>query len=1529
MKGCTRNHYKLIQLPLLMLLTGLFFQVDSAFAVTASPKPIQYTQPDGSMLMILFYGDEFVHYATTVDGYTLLSNRDGFFEYAKTDTAGNLVLSGIRAREKADRSPKEKKWLRKIKVGSFFSESQVEAMLAMKKAGVAPSSAPSAKFPKSGIRKNLLILANFSNTATSYPPADFDNMMNQQGFSGTGSFRDYFLEVSYGQLTINTTVTVWVTLPNPHDYYGPVANWREFAFDAISAADAQAGIDFSQFDNDNDGVADGITILHQGTGQEASANINDIWAHKWDLSSAGYTAAQRTFDGVLTDIYCTGPELLIPGTMTNIGVFCHEFGHVLGSPDFYDTDQNLNGLYVGTGLWDLMGSGNWNGNYGTLPAHPNAWIKNHFNWTNPVKLNNQQIKTLRNAQLYPEAVRYNSVLNAIYFLCENRQQTGFDAGLPGHGLLIYYVDSMSIIYESGSNQVNHDYNQSLYPMSAISTTVNGVMLSPGNINTDGCPWPGSGLKTEFTDFTIPSSIVATTRKTVKPLLNITENVSLKEASFCFLSCNPDGPGSFSATPNSPDKIDLNWTNNSNNDPTLIAYSFYPFIETPVPGQSYSLGNILTFYSQVIFNGPGTTFQHIGVNANTTYYYSAWSVLPGNNYSYTLTGRAIIYTNKPPCPGIPSMTINHTVSGGVAPVDKSVVYGTVTEILGEPSKCWITSNLGSTKQPDSIDDPAEASAGWYWQFDHKQGYKHDGTTRTPGSAWNSSIMTNDDWHPENDPCFLELGNHWRIPTMTEWTNLENGGHWRYGNGHWYSGLKLHFAGFLLMDDLGSNYGGDLVYRGFAVNYWSKSNIGINFYGAFMLNASFSSCQVVAGSGNYPTGLPLRCVRESPVLATITTAAVGNITGVDATSGGTISTDGGLPVTSRGVCWSLLPNPTLTDNHTVDGTGTGSFISNITGLTPLTTYHVRAYATNNIGTAFGNDLTFTTGWGCGSPLAINHVVSGGVAPVNKQTSYGTVKNLPGEPDKCWITSNLGSDHQATAVDDATEASAGWYWEFNRKQGFKHDGITRTPNTPWVYPIVEDSDWLPDSDPCTSELGIKWRIPTSTEWANVDAGGNWMNWTGPWNSSLKLHAAGGLNPDGSLFSRGFDGHYHSRIQSSTTHSYFLIFWNVSSYVNSAEKSGGWSLRCLFDECPTYSNIDIIITPSKNPACEGELVTFTAAAVGGGTSPVFQWKVNGSLIGGNTPAFSYNPANNDQVTCTLTSNQSCITGNIKESNLIMMIVHPNPLITLSPCLPLKTYSLARPFTLTGFLPNGGSFSGSGYAAPDLFDPSITGAGVFQLTFSYTNVYGCAADQNFQVQVSTQPVFTCGASFADPRDGQSYPTFIGPDGKCWMASNLNYGTQIPLQQTQSDNCLPEKHCLQNLQANCALLGGLYQWDELMWYENQPGLQDLCPPGWHVPSETEWQNLVDGLEGNGKAGINLKDQFVAPGFMGILSGFGYQDNAWNAISSPDSGSLYWTSTRNPSDPNKALSRGIHQLTPSVSVYKSLHNNSHSVRCVKN
>jgi hypothetical protein len=228
----------------------------------------------------------------------------------------------------------------------------------------------------------------------------------------------------------------------------------------------------------------------------------------------------------------------------------------------------------------------------------------------------------------------------------------------------------------------------------------------------------------------------------------------------------------------------------------------------------------------------------------------------------------------------------------------------------------------------------------------------------------------------------------------------------------------------------------------------------------------------------------------------------------------------------------------------------------------TYNRYVWAYNSCGYSTETSLISSTlsCFICGSTITINHLIPGGIAPVGKTVTYGTLSGMNGEPSKCWITSNLGSDQQAPAVNDATEASAGWYWQFNRKQGYKHDGTNRTPDALWIEGINESSNWFTANDPCNLELGTQWRIPTYTEWYNVDNIGGWTNWNGPWGSGLKLHAAGFLYPsDGSLYYRGSGGYYWSSTQYSATYGWHLYFDIGYSTMSDLTKAGGFSLRCL----------------------------------------------------------------------------------------------------------------------------------------------------------------------------------------------------------------------------------------------------------------------------------------------------------------------------------------------------------------------------------
>jgi immune inhibitor A len=124
-------------------------------------------------------------------------------------------------------------------------------------------------------------------------------------------------------------------------------------------------VDFSQYDNDNDGYVDALFVIHAGPGAEHTGDPNDIWSHQWNTGYPPYV------DGVYVTTYSMEPEYWSsPGDMT-IGVYCHELGHVFGLPDLYDYGFDSQGV----GRWSLMAVGSWNGPMGSSPAHPDAWSR--------------------------------------------------------------------------------------------------------------------------------------------------------------------------------------------------------------------------------------------------------------------------------------------------------------------------------------------------------------------------------------------------------------------------------------------------------------------------------------------------------------------------------------------------------------------------------------------------------------------------------------------------------------------------------------------------------------------------------------------------------------------------------------------------------------------------------------------------------------------------------------------------------------------------------------------------------------------------------------------------------------------------------------------------------------------------------------------------------------------------------------------------------------------------------------------------
>ena len=351
------------------------------------------------------------------------------------------------------------------------------------------------------------------------------------------------------------------------------------------------------------------------------------------------------------------------------------------------------------------------------------------------------------------------------------------------------------------------------------------------------------------------------------------------------------------------------------------------------------------------------------------------------------------------------------------------------------------------------------------------------------------------------------------------------------------------------------------------------------------------------------------------------------------------------------------------------------------------------------------------------------------------------------------------------------------------------------------------------------------------------------------------------------------------------------------------------------------INIVASANPFCPGSAVTFTATPVNGGSNPSYQWKVNGINTGTNSSGFSYVPANNDSVRCVINSNLSCVTGNPASSANIIMIGSLAPNVTFPACFDTVTTVNAKPFRLKGGLPIGGNYSGPGVnSSTAIFTPSVAGIGVKTINYSYINVHDCGASKSKSIVVQPYSSISCGNNYVDTRDNKVYPTVqIGT--QCWMTVNLNYGSTIPSSQVQYDNCIPEKYCYNDLAGNCTKYGGLYQWDEVMKYEDTPAGQGLCPPGWHVPTESEWTTLFNYYLGNSLAGKPLQDTIIS-GFKARTSGVFYLNSSW---SFNGFATLFWSST--PWSAKKGISHGMNVYDHSVSMYPSSKANAFPIRCL--
>jgi M6 family metalloprotease-like protein len=327
------------------------------------PLPQRLHQPDGREVELTFRGDGMRHWYEDADGFTVLQTAKGF-EYARRAIDGRLEPAGALVGE-AD----------PLRLGLERRIAPAAAARAKRSDGVRAgeqSPAPHAAFVTgAGSVKNLVLLLRFSNhgpsgqNRTLPSSANVTTIMNAVGghptLAPTGSVRDHYLEDSYGQFTIDSTVVGWLDMPNSEVYYangnsGLTELTWDLIMDGLNAADPL--VDFADFDEDGDGWIDAITFLHSGYGAEWGGSdqygtpySDRMWSHKWTIPT--WTSAE----GVKVGDYNISPGLW--GTSGSspgrIGVVCHELGHFFGLPDLYDTDGSSQGI----GNWCLMAAGSW------------------------------------------------------------------------------------------------------------------------------------------------------------------------------------------------------------------------------------------------------------------------------------------------------------------------------------------------------------------------------------------------------------------------------------------------------------------------------------------------------------------------------------------------------------------------------------------------------------------------------------------------------------------------------------------------------------------------------------------------------------------------------------------------------------------------------------------------------------------------------------------------------------------------------------------------------------------------------------------------------------------------------------------------------------------------------------------------------------------------------------------------------------------------------------------------------------------
>jgi len=458
-----------LRLIMTLVLSGLM--TASVMAVPAYRGWRTVEQPDGTEIKIRQVGDEFYHYTLNEAGERIKQNAEGFYEVVGEEPTAT-EFHARRAKSVARRQRKT--------------------------VGTTPNLAP----------KGIVILANFKGTTmdVAHTREVFDELCNATNCTvnnGYGSAAQYFADQSNGGYRPQFDVFGPVTLSKAVSYYGKDKPGEDegddqHATDAVVEAcilanEQYSTLNFADYDSDNDGYVDFVYVIYAGKGQADGGSEETIWPHNWEVESAiyygycTYSASDCEIDGKKLNNYAMSAELS-GSSLSGIGTLCHEFGHVIGLPDLYDTNYGTNYKnYLTPNEWNIMDGGSYNGD-GHCPPNYDPWEKYFFGWTTPENLGTEgkDITLKANGTADYKTYQINSAntlqkatKEGLNYYVENRQKSGWDKYVPAAGMVVWKVNFSSSAWEN--NSPNNTANNPRYTLLIPSGTKIGKNYGDKNV----------------------------------------------------------------------------------------------------------------------------------------------------------------------------------------------------------------------------------------------------------------------------------------------------------------------------------------------------------------------------------------------------------------------------------------------------------------------------------------------------------------------------------------------------------------------------------------------------------------------------------------------------------------------------------------------------------------------------------------------------------------------------------------------------------------------------------------------------------------------------------------------------------------------------------------------------------------------------------------------------------------------------------------------------------------------------------------